>query len=146
FRVHIAVMWRSDAVLLLSQIEEQNPLAPCRADPDERPRSQNVFSNCRLDPPNGICGESKASFRIETLDRLDQADVAFRNQLGDREAIPTVGSRDGNGEAQVTRNKLVCSFSVRMLAPALCQLRLFLRLQHRKSAKLPLIMDEICRS
>jgi hypothetical protein len=69
-------------------------------------------------------------FRIEALDRLHQADVAFLDQVGDAQAIAGIAARDVHHEAQVRHDQLACSFEVGVVAEATCQLLLVFHGKH----------------
>ena len=87
-----------------------------------------------LDPPHRIGGEAEALFGLEALHRLHQADIAFRDDLGDRQAIAAIAHGDLGDEAQMAGDELVRGVAVAMLAPALGQHVFLLRFQHREPA------------
>jgi len=69
-----------------------------------------------LDPPRGVGAELAALFGIEALDRLHQADVAFRDQVEQGQAVGGVIVRDLDDQAQVgldhlLAGRLIASFN-----------------------------------
>jgi hypothetical protein len=131
-RLEIAFAERVDRALRLAQVEEQLLLVRGRAHLHERPRAQDVFLNGGLDPPHCVGGEAEAFVRLEPLHRLHQADIAFRDDLGNRQAIAAVPHRDLRDEPQMAGDELVRRVAVAVLAPRLGQHVLLLRLQHRE--------------
>src|SRR6266566_5763938 len=129
---HVAFFQRGNLALRLAQVEEQLLLIGGGAHLHQRPRAQDVSLDRRLDPPHGVGGQPKALLGLEPLDRLHQPDVAFRDHLGDRQAVAAVAHGDLGDEAQVAGGELVRRVAVAVLAPALGQHELFLRLQHRE--------------
>ena len=85
-----------------------------------------------LDPPHGVGGEAEALLGLEALHRLHQADIAFRDDFGDRQAIAAIAHGDLGDEAQMAGDELVRGVAVAMLAPALGEHVFLLRLQHRE--------------
>jgi hypothetical protein len=53
------------------------------------------------DPPRRVRREAEAALRIELLERVDEARVAFLDQVGKRDAAMRVVARDAHDEAQV---------------------------------------------
>jgi hypothetical protein len=51
---------------------------------------QDEFLYGRLDPQHGIGGEPEAPVGLEAFDRLHQADMAFRDQVGDRQTVAAI--------------------------------------------------------
>src|SRR5215471_15545557 len=86
----VALFQRRDFALGLAQIEEQLLLVGGGAHLHQRPRAQDVFLDRRLDPPHGIGGEPKTFLRIEALGRLHQPEIAFRDELGDRQPVTAI--------------------------------------------------------
>src|SRR5215813_14541525 len=78
-----------------------------------------------------VGGEVEPLLGLEPLDPLHQADIAFRNYLGDRQAVAAVAHGDLGDEAQMTVDELVCRLWVAVFAPALGQHEFVLRFQHR---------------
>jgi hypothetical protein len=98
----------------------------------QRPRAQDVFLDRSLDPPHRIGREPKALVGLEALDRLHQADVAFGDDFGDRQAVAAIAHGDLGHEPQMAGDELMCRIVVAVLAPALGQHEFLLRLQHRE--------------
>src|SRR5207245_814126 len=63
--------------------------------------------------------------------RLHQADIALRDQFGDRQAVAAIARGDPGDEAQMTVDELVRRLVIAVLAPALGQHVLIVRFQHR---------------
>jgi hypothetical protein len=118
--------------LTLSGCKSQEQLLLCRggAHLHQAPRAQNVFLDRGANPPHGIGRQPEAFVRLEALDRLHQADIAFGDDLADRQAVTAVAHGDAGYEAQMGGDKLVRGIAVAMLAPTLGEHVLLLRLQH----------------
>ena len=130
----IALLQRRDFALGLAQVEEQLLLVRGGAHFHERPRTQDVFLDRRLDPPHGIGGEAEALLGLEALDGLHQADIAFRHDFGNRQAIAAVTHRDLGDEPQMAGDEFMRGVPIAVFAPALGQHVFFLRFQHREPA------------
>ena len=63
------------------QIEEQLALRLGGGDLGDPPVAQNELVNLRPDPVNRKGDEPNSDTRVETLDRLHQADIALLNQI-----------------------------------------------------------------
>jgi hypothetical protein len=59
-----------------------------------------------LDPVHGERDQADAARRVEALDGLHQADIAFLDQVGMRQAVAEVAAGDGDHQAKVRENKL----------------------------------------
>jgi hypothetical protein len=70
------------------------------------PVLQDVLVDLGLDPVHGERHQTHAARRVEALDRLHQADIAFLDQVGVRQAVAEVAAGDGNHQAKVRENKL----------------------------------------
>ena len=116
----------------LAQVEEQFLLVGRGPHLHQRPRAQDVFLDCRLDPPHGIGGEPEALLGLEAFDRLHQADMAFRDYVGNRQTVATIALGDLSDETQMAGDKLMGGVAITVLAPALGQRVFFLRVQHRE--------------
>ena len=121
----IALVERGDPALRLAQVEEQLLLVRGGAHLHERPGAQDVFLNCRLDPPHRIGGQAEALLGLEALDGLHQADIAFGDHFRDRQAIAAIAHRDLGDETQMRRNEFVGGLTIAMLSPALGEHVLF---------------------
>ena len=88
-----------------------------------------------FDPPRGVGRELATLFRIEALDGLHQADVALRDQVGDRHAVVGIVLGDFHDQAQVGPDHVRSRLRVALL-DALCELHLFLGREQRRSGNL----------
>jgi hypothetical protein len=131
--LEIAFVQRLDLALGLAQVEEQLLLVGGGAHLHEAPRAQDVFLDRGLDPPHGIGGEAEAALGLELLHGLHQADIAFGDDLADRQAVAAIAHGDLGHEPQMAGDELVRRVGIAMLAPALGEHVLFLRLQHGKA-------------
>ena len=129
---HVAFLERGDLALGLAQVEEQLLLVGGGAHLHQRPRAQDVFLDRGLDPPHGVGREPEALVGLEALDRLHQADIAFGDDLGDRQAVAAIAHGDLGHETQMAGDEPMRGVAVAVLAPALGQHEFFLRLQHRE--------------
>ena len=68
-----------------------------------------------LDPPGAVGGKLAALGRIEPLDRLHQADVAFADQIQQRQADAFVVAGDLDDEAQVGLDHVFARLLVALL-------------------------------
>lgn len=121
-----------DLALEATQVEEQPLLIGGRAHFDERPRAQDIFLDRGLDPPHGIGRQAEAAFRIELLDGLHEADIAFGNDFADRQAITAIAHGDLRHKAQMAGHELMGRLAIVMLLVPLGEHVLFLRLEHGK--------------
>jgi hypothetical protein len=69
---------------------------------------------------------------LEAFDRLHQADIAFRDHLGDRQPIAAIAHGNLGHQPQMAGDELVRRVAVAMLPPALGQHVFILRFQHRE--------------
>ena len=97
----VALVERLDLALDLAQVEEQPLLVGGGAHLHQAPRAQDVFLDRGLDPPHRIGGEAEAALRVEALDRLHQADIAFRDHFADRQAVAAIAHGDLGDEPKV---------------------------------------------
>src|SRR3546814_8022609 len=81
----------------------------------QAPRAEDEFLDRGADPPHRIGREAEAAFGIELLHALHQSDIAFADQLADRQAIAAVTHRDLRDEAEVRGDELRRRFTVFML-------------------------------
>src|SRR3546814_6385483 len=68
---------------------------------DQAPRAEDEFLDRGADPPHRIGGEAEAAFGVELLHALHQPDIAFADQLADRQTIAAITHRDLRDEAKV---------------------------------------------
>ena len=86
----------------------------------------------RLDPPHGIGGKPETLLGLEAFDRLHQADMAFRDHVGDWQTVTAIALGDLGHEAQMTGDELMRGIAITALAPAFGQREFFLTVQHRE--------------
>ncbi len=130
----LAAGQRIDAFVIglqAAQIEEQLALGFGRGDLDQAPVLEDVLVDFGLDPVHGERHQANATRRIEAFDRLHQADVAFLDQVGMRQAIAEVTTGDGNDETQVRKDELTRGIDIAVIAETLGQPRFFRLGQHR---------------
>jgi hypothetical protein len=138
----IALFKRGDLALRLAQVEEQLLLVRGGAHFHERPRTQDVFLDRCLDPPHRIGGEAEALLGLEPLDRLHQADIAFRDDLGNRQAVAAITHGDFGHEPEMAGDELMRRIAVVMLPPTLGQHVLLLWLKHREFANFSQVVSK----
>ena len=68
-----------------------------------------------LDPPRAVGGKLAAFFRVKALDGLHQADVAFADQIQQRQADAFVIARNFHDEAQIGLDHLLARLFVALL-------------------------------
>ena len=125
--LEVAFLERVDLVLHPAQVEEQLLLRRGGAHLHQAPRAQDEFLDRGADPPHRIGREAEAAIGLELLHALHQADIAFADQLADRQAIAAIAHGDLGHEAQVRVDQLRRGLGVAMLAPALGEHIFFLR-------------------
>ena len=86
------------------------------------------------DPVHGEGHQPHADLGVEALHGLHQADVAFLDQVAERQAVAAVAARDVHDEAQVRQHELARGVEVVVVAQAARQGLLFLAGQHRDAA------------
>src|SRR5262249_44517334 len=72
----------------------------------------------------------EALLGFEALDRLQQADMAFRDQVSDRQTVAAITSGDLSDQPQMANDEPVSGVAIAVLTPALGQHVFFLRVQH----------------
>ena len=130
----IALVERGDLALGLAQVEEQLLLVRGGAHFHERPGTQDVLLYGGFDPPHSVGSETEPFFGFEPLHRLHQADIAFRDDLGDRQAVAAIAHGDLGHEPEMAGDKVMCRVAIVMLAPALGEHVFLLGFQHRELA------------
>ena len=90
--------------------------------------------NLGLDPVNCEGYQTHTIFRIETLDRLHQAYVAFLDQIRLGQPITRVAAGNVDHEAQMRKNQLTRGFHITIVMQPLGELALFLDRQYRNAA------------
>ena len=126
-------------VLDLAQAEKQLLLRRHSPDLHHGPRTQDIFRNRRPDPPHGIGGKPETAIGIEPLNRTHKPHIAFRDQVGQRQAIALIAAGNFRHEAKMAGNELVGGFGIVILAPTLGKHELLLPFQHRKGLDFPKI-------
>jgi hypothetical protein len=91
---------------------------------------QDIFLDGGANPPHGISGEPEAAIRIEPPHRLHHADIAFRDQLGNRQAVTAIPHRDLGDEPQMRVDELMSGLLVTMVTPGASQPLFLLVGQH----------------
>src|SRR5699024_6308102 len=113
------------------QVEEQLALRLGGRNLDNAPVAQDVFVDLGADPVHGEGNQAHADIRIEALDGLHQADIAFLHQVGQWQAVTGVAARNVHDETQVGQNQFLCRGDVLLVTQATGQRLLFVHIQHR---------------
>ena len=71
-----------------------------------------------LDPVHGVADQANALVRVEALDGLHQADVAFLDQVAVRQPVAEVLARDRDDQAQVRDDQPAGGGQVAVVAQA----------------------------
>ena len=130
--LEVAFLERVDLVLHPAEVEEQLLLRRGGAHLHQAPRAQDEFLDRGADPPHRVGREAEAAVGLELLHALHQADIAFADQLADRQAVAAVAHRDLGHEAEVRIDQLRRGLGVAMLAPALGEHIFFLGAEDRE--------------
>ena len=115
-----------------TQIEEQLALRLGRCHLDHAPVLQHILMNLGLDPVHCKRHQTHAMRRIKTFDCFHQADIAFLNQIGMRQAVAQITAGNRNHQAQVRKHQLTRRIKVFLFAKTPSQAKLFLFSQKRK--------------
>ena len=86
------------------------------------------------DPVHGERDEPHADFRVEARHGLHEADVAFLDEVANRQAVTGVAARDVDDEPQVRQHELAGRVEVVVVAQPLGQRDFVLAAQHRDTA------------
>ena len=123
---------RQPAQILLepAQVEEQLALRLGGGDLHQPPVAQHVLVDLGADPVHGERHQAHADVRVEALHGLHQADVAFLNQVADRQAVAAVAAGDVHDEAQVRQHQLTGGIEVAVVLQAARQRELLFARQH----------------
>ena len=70
--------------------------------------------------------------RVEAFNRLHQADIAFLDQIGQRQAIPDITASNMRHEAQMSHDQPLSCFQIIAQPQPLGQFLLFFGAQHRR--------------
>ena len=84
-----------------AEIEEQLPLRLGGRHLHDPPVAQDVLVNLGPNPVDREGNQAHPHFRVETLDRLHEADVAFLDEVRLRQAVAVVAAGDAHHETQV---------------------------------------------
>ena len=115
----------------LAQVEEQLALRLGGGDLHQPPVAQHVLVDLGADPVHGEGNQAHADVRVEALHGLHQADVAFLDQVADRQTIAAVAARDVHDEAQVRQHQLTRGIEVAARLQLARERELLLTRQHR---------------
>jgi len=85
-----------------------------------------------LDPVHRERHQPHAAFRIESLDRLHQADIAFLDEVGMRQAVAQVLTRDRHHQTQVGHHHFACGLEIGVVPDSPTQFGFALRRKHRQ--------------
>ena len=77
-----------------------------------RPWCKTACCTACADPPHGVGRKTQASLRLEFLDRADQADIAFLDQVHQRHAATDVAAGHRHDEAQIRFDHAPSRFAV----------------------------------
>ena len=87
--------------------------------------------NLRADPVDGERHQPHADVRIETLDGLHEAHIAFLHQIAHGQPIAQVPAGDVHDEPQVRQHQLTCGVQVGRAAKPGCESDLIVLRQNR---------------
>jgi len=90
---------------VLAQVEEQLALRLGGGDLHQPPVAQHVFVDLGADPVHGERHQPHADRRVEALDRLHEADVAFLHEVAEGQPIAVVAAGDVHDEPQVREQR-----------------------------------------
>src|SRR4029077_13172851 len=131
--LQIAVFESRDLALRRAQLEEQFLLDHFGANLYKRTRVQNVILDRSPDPPDRVGGKAEASFGLKAIQCQQQADIAFGDDLRNRQTVAPVAHGDLDRETQMTADKLVRGITIAMVAPTCCKRIFLVLLQHRET-------------
>jgi hypothetical protein len=130
-RAHFGGVEPAQARLRLAQVEEQLALRLGRGDLDDAPVLQDELVHLGTDPVHGETHQAHADVGVEALDGLHQADVAFLDQVAERQAVAVVAAGDVHDETQVREHQFARGIEVVVVAEAAGQRLFLLDRQHR---------------
>ena len=93
-------------LLHLAQIEEQLALRLGGGDLHQAPVAQHILMNLGADPMHREGHQAHAHRRVEALDRLHEADIAFLHEIAHGQAIAQVAAGNVHDESQVREHQL----------------------------------------
>src|SRR3546814_14468147 len=96
----------AQALLALAQVEEQLALRLGGGDLDDAPVLEDELVHLGADPVHRETDQAHADRRVEALDRLHPADVAFLDQVPQRQAVAVVAAGHVHHEPPVQLHKL----------------------------------------
>ena len=82
------------------------------------------------DPVHGEGHEPYAEIRVEALDRLHQADIAFLHQIADGQPIAEIAAGDVRDEAQVREHQRACGLDIGVIVETARERLLVFARQH----------------
>ena len=100
----------------LSEIEEKFSLILRSGALDDAPVSDDVFLNFRSNPMDGKSHEAGATIRVVSSDGFHQANVAFLNEIGVREAVAQKATSNGDYQAKMGEHEFLCSLQIILIA------------------------------
>ncbi len=121
----------AQVALRAAQVEEELPLGLGRGHLHQPPVAQHVLMDLGANPVHREGHQSHAHFRVEALDGLHEAHVAFLDQVAKRQAIAQVAAGDVDHEAQLGHHELASGFEVILVSQAARQPDLVVLAQHR---------------
>ena len=101
-----------------AQVEEQRFLGRAGAAANDRPVPQDVILHRGADPPGGVGGEAHLALRIEAGRGLQQAHMAFLDQIGHGQAVMPEPGRDRDDEPHMSGGQLMKRRFIAVVLPA----------------------------
>ena len=88
-----------------AQVEEEFALRFGGGDFDHAPVADDVFVDFAFDPVDGEGDEAHTALRLEAFDGFHQADVAFLDEVAERQAVAGKAARDVHDEFEVVHDE-----------------------------------------
>ncbi|CFP68372.1 Uncharacterised protein [Bordetella pertussis] len=101
-----------------AQVEEQLALRLGGGHLDQPPVADDEFVDFGLDPVHGERHQPHPALGVEALDGLHQADIAFLDQVGVRQAVTQVLARHRHHQTQVRHDQFARGLEVAFVAQA----------------------------
>jgi hypothetical protein len=120
----------AEALLRLAQVEEQFTLRLGGGDLDDTPVAQDELVHLGANPVHREGHEADAMVGIEALDGLHEADVAFLDQIAQRQAVAGIALGHVHDEAQVREHHAAGSFELAIFTIAPREILLLFQRQH----------------